>query len=53
MPWMVWRLWYHKHATLREIEEWYSLDDVLDANDMLDYADEAQTSKQPTLPVES
>lgn len=48
---MVWRIWYWKHATLREIEEWYSLDDVIAANTILDAADEEERLRNPPDPT--
>jgi hypothetical protein len=35
--WLVWRLVLEQVATLEEIERHYSIDDVLTANDALDY----------------
>lgn len=41
----------HNHyATLREIEEWYSVDDVIDANDVLDFVAEASKPRTPMVP---
>jgi len=47
----VWRLYARGLATLRELEEWYSVDDVINANDVLDIEDEAAEQAMPKYPV--
>lgn len=39
--WPVWRIVSRQMATLHEIESFWSLGDVLDANEVLDLMDEA------------
>ncbi len=41
--WPIWRLVLDEKATLAEIEQHWSLSDVLDANEALDVATDAQT----------
>ena len=43
-PWAVWRLVIEKVASLREIEEFWSIDDLADANDALDCMREAEAA---------
>jgi hypothetical protein len=45
--WQVWRLVLRGVATLREIEEWWSMGDVLDANEALDVRDAIQELGRP------
>ncbi len=40
--WPAWRLYLERYATLRELEAEYSLDDVVEANEVLDAWYEAQ-----------
>lgn len=42
--WPVWRLIFEGVATLQEVEQHWSIDDVLDANEMLDAKAEAQAA---------
>lgn len=42
LKWLVWRLVLEHVATLREIETYYDLLDVLDANEALDIKEEAE-----------
>ncbi len=40
--WLVWRLWEAGKVTLEEIDRSWSLEDVLDANEVLDAYEEAR-----------
>lgn len=44
--WPCWRLVEAKVATLRDLETWWSVDDVFDANDVLDAVAEARAEAQ-------
>lgn len=46
---MLWRLVTNKIASLHEIESHWSLDDILDANEVLDIQQEAQDFYQREL----
>lgn len=42
MKWLIWRLVIERVATLTELEKYYDLVDVLDANEALDLREEAE-----------
>ena len=45
MQWPVWRLVTRRIATLHEIETHWSINDLFDANEVLDALDEVQQQK--------
>lgn len=47
--WAIWRVVYSGKATLQEIETHWSLDDLLDFNEILDYQDYIQAKKNREL----
>ena len=47
---MIWRLVVAEIATLREVETYYDLNDVLDAHEALDLQAEADEANMPKLP---
>jgi hypothetical protein len=50
LNWFLWRLIVEEVGTLKEIETYYDLNDVLDAHDALDLKSEAIEANMPELP---